>query len=242
MQRSWSAAIWPRGTATRCSPTGSRTSPAPSGRSLEALAGRGEVTVSLPYELGRPVFALAGAHRHRPDPARGWPHRGAAARPVGTGAGARAPRAHALRLGRARRGATAARRRGSLPRGRRDARRARARRRGDPGAAARRSAPDEIAVVWRRAWSACARRSRPPSACSASRTRSRGAIPLDRTPFGRALLGLLRFAWLGGDAAPALRLPALALLGAAPQPRRLRRRAGCAAARSPIRLASRRRP
>ena len=186
---------------------------------------------------------LARAHRRRPDPARGRPHRGAAA----AGRGRQAPAlAHLERTlfgagtpTRSRRRSTArfassrppaARRRSSSPREEildllRDGARPRTdRRRGAVGRARARA------------------RSRPPSARSASRTRSRGAIPLDRTPFGRALLGLLRFAWLGRHAAAALRASCARASRACRARAPTSSKDGCAAARSPIRRGSRRRP
>ena len=140
---------------------------------VEALPGRGDVTVSLPYEPGRPAFASLARTSYGPQPARERKDRRAAARPLGPGAGARAPRAGALR--RIRRGRPAARRRGALPRGGRLARRARARRRGDPRPASPRNVRRPRSRSSARASSATGRRSRPSSARSGSRMRSKAA-------------------------------------------------------------------
>ena len=113
-----------------------------------------------------------------------------------TAPGARARRAAPLR----RQPADRARARGRAPllRGCREPRRARARRRGDPRAGRRR------ARRWRRSRSSCprssagGRRSRPRSRRSGSPSRSRAASGSAQTPFGQALLALLRFAWQRG--------------------------------------------
>ena len=150
-------------------------------RLLEALAGRTEVTVSLPYEPGRPAFASLQRTADDLARARGRARRGAAAAlRRGRAPGARPPRAGAL-LRRRARGRVADRRRGPLPRGRGHARRARARRRGGARAAPRRARRRRGSRSSARASSAGARRSRPRSARSGSRTRSRATTRLAQT-------------------------------------------------------------
>ena len=164
---------------------------------LEALSGRTEVTVSLPYEPGRAAFAslrrtqedlaaLAGGRIEE------LPARAARVRPRR----ARAPRAASLRRRPARR--SRARRRDPLLRGRRRARRARARRR-------RRSASSRRAERRPRR----SRSSFPRSSAGARPLETvlgtlgipfaiEGRLRLGQTPFGQALLALLRFAWQQG--------------------------------------------
>ena len=76
---------------------------------------------------------------------------------------------------------------------------------------------------------------------SASRTRSRAACGSARRRSARRSLGLLRFAWLGGEPARPVRVPALAVLRACPRRTSTSSRAGCAAAASARRSGSRRR-
>ena len=167
---------------------------------LEALAGRCEVLVSLPYEPGRPAFAalertandLAALARGRGRGAAGSElvRRGAACAP---GAGAlrgrrprarrrsRAPSASSRRPARGPRSSWSARRSSAAPAGR----------------SARRTTSGSSSLPS----SGCAPRSRRPSARSAIPYAVEGPRRLARTPFGRALLALLRFAWRGGERA-----------------------------------------
>jgi len=163
---------------------------------LEALAGRGDVTVSLPYETGRPVFASLGRTaedltrladgRIEELPPQAWED----ARPLthleralfAAGETAEPPP-----LDGSVRFLEAAGTRAALELVAEDV--LELLRSG--------TAPEDVAVL----------------APSVERVRGpletafgalgvpyaiEGTIPLDRTPFGRALLGLLRFAWLGG--------------------------------------------
>ena len=171
---------------------------------------------------------LARAHGDRPDAARGGPDRRAAARPVGPGARARPPGAHALRRGHARRGRAAARRGGALPRGVRVAGRHRAGRGGDPRPPARRASPRTRSPSSGRAWSAFRAPLETVFGVLGIPYSIEGSVPLDRTPFGRALLGAAALRLAGRNAAPALRLPPLALLGAAAASAPISWRAGCA--------------
>src|SRR5918999_1499094 len=148
--------------------------------------------------------------------------RGGAAAPLRRGgAPGHRPRGAGALRGRGRR-AAAARRSGALLRGRGHARRARARRRGDPRARPRGHAarPDRSRLPVARPLARAGRdgvrdaehpvRARGPPAFAADRVRPRAARA--------APLRLAR-----GRPAPALRLPALSVLGAAPRERRLRR-------------------
>ena len=130
----------------------------------------------------------AGGRTDRGAPSRVAPVRAARARPS---------RAAAVR-GWLRADASAHRGRGALPRGRGCTRRARARWRGDPRAHAWRDGSGRDRRRPALARSAGARRSRRRSPGSAFPTPSRGRLRLGQTPFGSALLSLLRFAWLGG--------------------------------------------
>ena len=112
----------------------------------------------------------------------------------------------------ARRRPAADRRRRALPRGRRRARHARARRRGAARASPRAARPRRaVALVcpslerWRAPLETVVRTLGIPYAVEAR-------VRLPQTPLGHALLSLLRFAWLGGGRARALRLPPLAVL------------------------------
>ena len=163
---------------------------------MEALAGRAEVTVSLPYEPGRPAFAALGRTADALRGARRRPGRGAAPAPGrGRPSGDRARRARALRRRRAGRAADRGRR--PLLRGRRPARLARARRPGDPRAHPRRhraGAHRRRLPVGR----APARAARDRVRHARHPVRRRGAAPPRAAPYGAALLSLLRYAWLGG--------------------------------------------
>ena len=172
---------------------------------LEALAGRTEVTVSLPYEPGRAGVRVAAPHAGGPRRARGRADRGAAARATPSRARRRSRTSSARSSTTRARPAAAARRRDPLLRGRGHARRARARRGGGARAAPRRHAArgDRARLPVARALARAARDRA--SARSASRTRSRAASGSAQTAFGQALLSLLRFAWLGGGRARALR-------------------------------------
>ena len=207
---------------------------------LEALAGRADVDVSLPYEPGPSGVRLARAERPRTSPR--WPAAASrSSRPLGgvRGAGARAPRALALRAGRRR--AAADRRRRPLPRGRRGPRHARARRRRARSlscATARRRGDRARRPVGR----ALARhRSRPRSRRSASRSRSsRGCGSRDPARARAALAAPLRLA--RRRPARAVRLSPLAVLGHRPGGRRLRRGPSARPRRRRRPTASRRRP
>ena len=164
---------------------------------LEALAARAEVTVSLPYEPGRDAFASLS--RTADDltaladgPSRSCRRLAGRARPRSPISSARSSRPAARRR-------AAARRRRPLPRGRGPARDARARRRGAARAAARRHRrPTEIAIVcpsldrWRAPLDTAFTTLGVPYALE-------GRLRLGQTPFGQALLALLRYAWLDGD-------------------------------------------
>ena len=199
-----------------------------------ALRARTSVTVSLPYEPGRPAFAslqrtaedLAALARGRIEELPAALGRRRAPRPSRTSSGtlfdddaagrrpsSKARSASSRARARAARSSSSPRRCSTLAARRHAARGDRARR-------ARRS-------------SAGARRSRRRSARSASRSRSRAACGSAQTPYGQALLALLRFAWRGGGRARPLRLPALAVLRASRARTSTSSRGGCAAARSP---------
>ena len=126
--------------------TGSRTSPARSGRSIEALAGRADVTVSLPYEPGRLAFA---ALERTAATSRGIAAGRIEELPPASHRYARPALAHLERrlFVDERAGCRAARGRRALPRGGGRAWGARARRRRDPRAAPRRHRRPRIAVV-----------------------------------------------------------------------------------------------
>ncbi len=188
---------------------------------LEALAGRTDVTVSLPYEPGPAGVRLAAANGRRPLRARRRPDRGAvAALRRGRPTRPRAPGARALlRLAASARGVG---RRGPLPRGRRHPRRTRAARRGGARPAPRRDAAggDRGRVPERRALARPARdgvrRARNPV-----RGRRRGPSRPDAPGQGAARIPALRLA--RRRAAGALRLSALAVLGRRAARGRLRR-------------------
>ncbi len=209
-------------------------------RLLEALAGRTDVTISLPYEPGRPAFeavqttaedlARLAAGRVEELPARlrqGRPSRACPSR-------ARALLRRASAAGCDRRG-------GSLPRGRRDARRARARGgrgararpRRDGSRADRRHLPERRTL--RRPARHGVRRGRNP-------VRARGCDPASAHRVRRCALlpASLRLArW---QPRHAVRVPALAVLRAAAPSGPTSSRAACAGAASAPPIGSRRRP
>ena len=209
-------------------------------RLLEALAGRTDVTVSLPYEPGRPAFAAVQATAE--DLARLADGR-IEELPPRFDEVAHPALAHLERalFADAPPAPVADRRRRPLPRGRGHPRRARAgrptrsstraRRRGGRGD--RRRLPVARPLARRRSRRASARR-RP------LRARGRGrASP--RRRFGAALCSLLRFAWLGGDRARAVRASSARRTPACRATRSTSPKGACADARSPSPSASRRR-
>ena len=186
------------GTASRSSRTASRTSPAREWALLEALAARTDVSVSLPYEPGRPAFTslrrtaedlqrlAAGRIEELP------PRYAEVAQP------ALAHLERALFADEAHEPGRDRRRRALLRR-RRRARRARARRRGAARAPARGHAGRERSASSARASTGCALRSRRRFGTLGIPYAVDGEVRLAQTPFGQALVSLLRFAWLGGS-------------------------------------------
>ena len=193
---------------------------------LEALAGRADVTVSLPYEPGRDAFESLSRTADDLTAARGRPHRGTAAERRVAHAGARPRGALPLRIDLPERSPESAGR--PFPRRRRHARDARARRRRDASPCSARERRPRRSRSSARRWSAGARRSRPRSATLGVPYSLEGRLRLGQTPFGQALLVLLRFAWLGGGAPRALLVPALAVLRARRAPTPTSSKAGCA--------------
>ena len=157
------------------------------------------MTVSLPYEPGRAAFASLERTVDRPRAAGRRAGSRSCRRGTATTRTPRSPTSSA----RCSRTLPPARRppaegRDPLPRGRGHARDARARRRRDPAAPPRRARRRRRSSSSARRSTGCARRSRRRSARSASRTRSTRTLRISQTPFGHALLSLLRYAWLGG--------------------------------------------
>ncbi len=139
---------------------------------VEGLSARADVTVSLPYEPARLAFtALERTAATLSKQAAGRIEELPAAVRALRAARAGASRAPVVR--RRRRACSAPRGSRALPRGAGCARRARARRRGDPRAHPGRNEPRLTSRSWHPPWSAGARRSRRRSPGSASRTRPR---------------------------------------------------------------------
>ena len=190
---------------------------------LEALAGRAEVDVSLPYEPGRVAFASLAAHGRGPRRARRRPHRRSSRRARPSTRRRRSPTSSATLFEERRRRRRAIGDGVRFLEGAGDARHARARRRRGARAAARRHPRRSRSRSSRRRSNAGARRSRRSSATLGIPYAVDGRVRLGATPLGHALLALLRFAWAGGGRARALRVPALAVLGHRALERRLRR-------------------
>ena len=189
------------------------------------------MTVSLPYEPGRAAFASLARTADDLTAARRGPDRGATA----AGRRDRPALAHLERALFARDPAHArrrARRRAPLPRGRghRAARSSSSPRRSS-GCSATARAAEEIAIVcptlerWRAPLETAFATLGVPYALE-------GRLRLGQTPFGQALLSLLRYAWLERRAPRALRLPALAATRAFRAGMSTSSRAACAAAAS----------